>query len=196
MPAEEYMAKHPPGSPGGLLITKLLVAGAAHTQINKALEKEGLATISKQAVFVRRQTPEVQAGIKAAIDDAVQSGALTKRRRLRKYDKLVDRFEALFDARGKELEGEVNGGDTGLLVRTEKMIGAGENARVITEYRVDNGTIKEYRETMKQSAIERGEWTEKKELSGPGGGAIPLTLENALMKVYGDNSTGEDQGCG
>jgi hypothetical protein len=135
MPGEEFKAKHPPGSPGGLLITKLLVAGAAHTQINKALEKEGLATISKQAVFVRRQTPEVQAGIKAAIDDAVQSGALTKRRRLRAYD---DRFEML----GSLLESV-----------------AKEAAKDIKRVPGVAQLLREQRETMKQAAIERGEWT-------------------------------------
>lgn len=58
------------------------------------------------------------------------------------------------------------GWETGLLVRTEKQIGAGERAVHVVEFAVDTGLLKELRAHEEQAAKELGQWSEKHEHSG------------------------------
>lgn len=55
------------------------------------------------------------------------------------------------------------GSITGLLVRTAKSLGSGANAKVIIEYEVDTGLLREIRAIEQHSAQELGQWTEKSE---------------------------------
>jgi hypothetical protein len=57
----------------------------------------------------------------------------------------------------------VPGGSTGLLVRTTKSVGSGESARVVHEYAVDTGLLKELRDHERQAAQELGQWLDKSE---------------------------------
>jgi transposase-like protein len=56
---------------------------------------------------------------------------------------------------------EAPGGKTGLLVKTIKQIGSGENAREVMEFAVDVGLLKELREHEKQAAMELGQWDDR-----------------------------------
>ena len=58
------------------------------------------------------------------------------------------------------------GHETGLLVRTYKLLGRGEDAQLVEEYKVDDGLLRELRELEKHSATELGQWMEKQEHSG------------------------------
>lgn len=60
----------------------------------------------------------------------------------------------------------IAGGQTGLLVHREKVIGAGKMAYRTDEYEVDTGLLKELREHEKQAAQELGQWVEKTEEAG------------------------------
>jgi hypothetical protein len=90
---------------------------------------------------------------------------------------------------------EAAGGSTGLLVRTEKVIGTGDKATKITEYAVDTALLKELRAHEQQAAQELGQWLEKKELSGPDGGPVQVDLsvltdeELDLWKALADKVT-------
>jgi hypothetical protein len=53
---------------------------------------------------------------------------------------------------------------TGLLVRRERVIGTGENAKVIEEYEVDTALLDAMSSLEKQVAIETGQWTEKQDV--------------------------------
>ena len=75
---------------------------------------------------------------------------------------LAERYMQLIRERAEEMAGEIAGGGTGLLVRTVKTIGTGRNQETITEYRADTAVTKELRETIKQLAIELGQWNENK----------------------------------
>jgi hypothetical protein len=78
---------------------------------------------------------------------------------------IAERYGRLIRERAEEMAGEIAGGGTGLLVRTTKQIGTGRNAETITEYRADTAVTKELRETIKQLAIELGQWNENKTLT-------------------------------
>lgn len=113
------------------------------------------------------------------------------------------RLQSVMDARAVDPEmQDVPGGNTGLLVRQAKLVklyDAGEDegdeadadgevltpmktARVVYEYSVDTGLMAEMRALEKQAAQELGQWSEKHEHSGPGGGAIPLGLEKLSIE--------------
>jgi hypothetical protein len=53
---------------------------------------------------------------------------------------------------------------TGLLVRRERVIGTGKNAKLIEEYEVDTALLDAMASLEKQVAIETGQWTEKQDV--------------------------------
>ncbi len=60
----------------------------------------------------------------------------------------------------------VPGGTTGLLVHTVKGLGSGGSFRVIDEFTLDCGLLRELREHEKQAAQELGQWTERRQVGG------------------------------
>jgi hypothetical protein len=68
------------------------------------------------------------------------------------------------------------GGNTGLLVRTVKMIGAGDTAQRVEEFTFDAALVRELREHEKQAAQEFGQFKEIHEHTGPRGERL-LTWE-------------------
>ena len=115
-----------------------------------------------------------------------KQGIRIKETRLAKLNKLVKRIEKVIKGRAADMP-DVPGGPSGLLVRDYK----GHLGRAV--YKFDAALVKEFRELLKQAAIELGEWTEKRELSGPDGGAIPVSIETQIAKVYGDKQQQPDQ---
>jgi hypothetical protein len=86
--------------------------------------------------------------------------------RVQALNNLANDFLTVFKERGEEAAHiAVPGWRTGLMVHEQKSIGAGPLASVHDLYRVDVPTTKEFRETLKQIAIEVGQWTEKSETS-------------------------------
>jgi hypothetical protein len=114
----------------------------------------------------------------AAVQEAVAAlGDVARRyavgRRAARVKALEDRWHALQRviaerAAAPEMQG-VPGGTTGHLCRTVKGIGSGETFRVVEEFEVDTGLLKELREHEKQAAIELGQWEDKHVVQGPHG---------------------------
>ena len=103
----------------------------------------------------------------AALDAAVQRLAIAKRRkRVERLDRDWQRLQDLIEARGRALDGQVAGGETGLLSRTVKVIGTGKNQTTIEEYVFDAALLREIRATEEQAAKELGQWSEKHEHTG------------------------------
>jgi hypothetical protein len=74
----------------------------------------------------------------------------------------------------------VAGGKTGLLVREYK------GHSDLPVYKLDAALLKEMRDLEREIAIELGQWTEKKELTGAGGEPLLDPLVAALEKAYGN----------
>jgi phage terminase small subunit len=96
------------------------------------------------------------------------------------YQDLYDRQMIVITERAADMAG-IPGGSSGMMVRQLKKIGSGEDAEVIEEYAYDTGLSKELRGTLQQMAQERGEWLEKKELTGKDGGAILIDDARQLL---------------
>lgn len=124
---------------------------------------------------------EIEAFVEADREAIRKEGIANKQNRMDEYDRRWREMKALMRARAEwdVLRDEnVPGRETGLLCRDFKGI------RPV--YKVDAALLREMRELEKQAAIEIGDWTEKKELTGADGGAIPISIESAIAKAYGD----------
>jgi hypothetical protein len=81
-----------------------------------------------------------------------------------RVDALNERWRLLQqirEERAQAMEKDAPGSSTGLLTRTVRQIGHGNNAYEVEEYQLDTGLLKELREHEKQAAQELGQWTEK-----------------------------------
>jgi hypothetical protein len=117
----------------------------------------------------------------AAIGAPAQRRAIGKRaRRLAKLEDRWMRLLRVIEERAADpAMKDVPGGTTGLLVKRVRRTKAG----VVEEYAVDVALLKELRETERQAAIEAGQWTEKRELSGPDGGPIKAKVDHGVESL-------------
>ncbi len=69
----------------------------------------------------------------------------------------------------------VPGGTTGLIIHTVKGLGSGDSFRMIDEFTLDCGLLRELREHEKQASQELGQWTERRQ--GGGDEARPVILK-------------------
>lgn len=67
---------------------------------------------------------------------------------------------------GKNGSPLIPGGHTGLMTQTFKSLGSGANHKIVPEFEFDAALMREMRELEKQSAIECGQWAEKREFTG------------------------------
>lgn len=79
----------------------------------------------------------------------------------------------------------IPGGRTGLIVRQRRMIGTGPKAEIIEEDMIDRALISEYKDTLIHIAKERGEWSDKREISGPGGAPL-LPIKEIIVNLPAD----------
>lgn len=130
--------------------------------------------VGRMTVWNWRQNPEFM----ARVNDHVEEYASVVRRRgiarlERRVAALNDRWrrmQQVIEARAKAYEKDTHGAATGLLVQKIRWEGKGEDATAVIEYELDAALLKELREHEKQAAQELGQWTEKKEVTGPDGG--------------------------
>lgn len=126
--------------------------------------------------------PEFSAKIKAIVAElgerSLRYAIARRHRRVGKLDRLLKRVESVIRERSEDPDMQtIPGGKTGLVVIKEcKTIGEGENRSMFIEVAFDAALVKEARELMKEASIETGQRTEKRELTGPNGGAIPIQV--------------------
>lgn len=101
--------------------------------------------------------------------------ALVRSRGIACLEKRVDalndrwrRMKRVIAERAEEMDGEIAGGGTGLLVRDVKSVGNGPLAREVEVFAVDTGLLRELREHEKQAAQELGQWTERRDVTSDG----------------------------
>jgi hypothetical protein len=149
------------------------------------------ADVTRQTLCNWKSHPDFAArveGHRSAIREAVRSrGIAIKENRVAALEDRWRRLRRVIEQRAASPQfAEVPGGSTGLISRDQKGLGKGEDFEIVDVYRVDTGLLKELREHEKQAAQELGQWADKHEISGPDGGAIPVSIfDEALRKVYG-----------
>lgn len=125
----------------------------------------------------------------------IRKGIASRRRRVEALNKRWAALQQVIEERSEdESMANVPGGDTGHLVRQYKGLGSGDNFRVVEEYAVDTGLLRELREHEKQAAQELGQWKETHELTGKDGG--PLRSEASVIILPEKEKEGGDGGGG
>lgn len=143
--------------------------------------------INKVTLERWKQHPDFRARVeaeRAAIAEAVRAeGIANKQNRIDAMNDRWGRMLALIEARAIAYAAGP-GGHTGLVVGQLKTVRHvdttdDDGERVWTqetwEYTFDAALMKEFREIEKEAAVELGQIVAKSEVSGPGGGAIPIT---------------------
>lgn len=151
-------------------------------EVNKLLETTGsdLDLTRDQLGSLRKKARVKYAKQIAAIeDDAITEGLARRAARVAEKQERHGLLKQIIRERGAhESMMDAPGGSTGLLVRDYK---AGSYQPV---YKLDAALLREMQELEKEIAIELGQRTEKRELSGPDGGAIPIAINEMLDKMY------------
>lgn len=134
--------------------------------------------ISRPALVKWKTAPEFQQRIAEIVsrrkDAALRYSIAQQDRRLAAMDDRWQRLLQVIAERAEEMDGAVSGGGTGMLARTIKLSNTGVQ---VEEYVVDTGLLKELRGLEEQAAKELGQWIERKEHTGKGGG--PILIANA-----------------
>lgn len=117
--------------------------------------------IDRTTLWNWRQDPEFAARVEEIVEEhraeTRRIGIADKERRLSALNDRWCRLKRVIEARADAPEmAAAPGGSTGLLVRTMKQVGS----KVVEEFAVDTGLLKELREIEKQAAVELGQWNE------------------------------------
>lgn len=141
--------------------------------------------VTSRAIFDWRQDAEFQAHVNAITEDFKQAvrrrGIAVLERRVAAQNDRWLRLQQLIEARANDpAMQDVPGGTTGTLVRQYKQLGQGPSAITVEEYVFDAAVFKELREIEKHASQELGQWTEKKELSGPEGGPLAVNSTSVV----------------
>jgi hypothetical protein len=149
--------------------------------------------VARQTVWEWRQHPEFRARVaehQAEIREEVRRlGVASRENRVRAYNARWERMRRIIEERAADpaMQG-VPGGTTGLLVRTVKRIGTGDQARDVEEFTVDTGLLRELRDLEKQAAQDLGQWAEKSEVAASVDPSPILEhFKASLERAYGDN---------
>lgn len=73
---------------------------------------------------------------------------------------------------------KIPGGKTGLIVRQIKAVGSGAGMKILREYVIDAGLLKELRAHEQQAARELSQWVNKREVTGEDGNAIEINVND------------------
>lgn len=141
-----------------------------------------------QLKHVRKQAKKTYSQLKEEFErEAVNEGLARRAVRLREKMERHALLKQVIRERADHVEmQDAPGGKTGTLCLDYR----GKDAdRAV--YKLDAALLKEMRELEREIAIELGQWAERKEVSGPDGGAVPVSINDLINKVYG---SGPDPG--
>lgn len=168
-------------SPAQALAAIALGQGKTHEEAATAADVKR-ATVErwlKQPAFKATVDAEAQ-----RIRDAIRAEGIANRQNridaLNRRQQLMD--QVIAERAVDPTMQNIAGGKTGLMVRSFRGVGKGEDFTLVEEYTVDTGLLKEMREHEKQAAQDLGQWTEKREVAGDPD--KPLHLKHATTFNY------------
>lgn len=182
----------PQRSPKAEKAIELLADG--RLRYDQVIEQIG---IGRTTFYRWRSDPAFMARVRARREEIASAiydrGAAIRHRRVETYCELWDGLVRVLEERAKDpTVQKIPGGKTGHVLMTFKGVGQGQAARVIPVAHVDLGIVDRIQELGKQIAQELGQWTEKAELSGPGGGPIQAEVGGRINMVEVHKVTRDD----
>lgn len=174
---------------------------AAWLSAEDALSNERIAEevgVSRSTLQEWKKMPTFMSAVRDRVqelDESVSQLQFAKRReRIRALEEMAQDYITIRNERAEwfaKHAKRIPGGRTGRIVKQDKVIGTGKSAVKTTEYVVDRQTDEGFKATLKQIAQERGEWSEKRELSGPNG--LPLLPIVEVTVVQPDMTPRDDE---
>lgn len=127
--------------------------------------------------FKNLRLPKIAAAIRQLRASIAAEGIASLDTRVHGYNERRESLLKVLRERGasKDMQ-EVPGGKTGWLVAEPRWIGGAEGGKEITVYRFDSALFHALQAVDKQAAQDLGQWTEKRELHGPEGGALEILV--------------------
>lgn len=107
----------------------------------------------------------------------LEEGLALKGKRIQVLTNMYERIMDAIEARGNSMP-RVPGGSTGLVSRTFKSLGSGDNAETVEEHEIDTATVREIRAILRDVAEELGQVSTKNEITGPGGAPLDPPVIN------------------
>jgi Helix-turn-helix of insertion element transposase len=158
-------------------------------------EIAGKVGIARSTLWEWSRNPDFAARVESHLEEIRaeirRRGIGVIERRVASLDDRWKRLQRIMQERGESPEmKDVPGGRTGLLVRNVKSIGAGEDAQVVEEFKVDTGLLAELREHERQAAQELGQWTSKADVTSKG----EAIADGPVFHIHGNGrgpTTGE-----
>lgn len=136
-----------------------------------------------QSEEIQNRVAELRAEIGAKLIDATVRDVNARIERLQRR---CDAMDTIVRERGESAEmQDIPGGRTGFVTLKFKLLGRGEDAKVIREHAVDGELLREMRAHEEQAARELGQYAEKHEISGPGG--EPLAIGDPRLQRLNDD---------
>jgi hypothetical protein len=132
-----------------------------------------------QAAMMRRVIAKRHRRL-AVLDDLHEKSLRVIGERAEEYQRLGNNPAELEDDVSGITRTVPAGGETGLLVRQLRQVGTGHDAKLVEEFSVDVGLMREIRALHEQAAKELGQWTEKVNLSGGLKREYVIVTEDAL----------------
>jgi len=125
--------------------------------------------ITRKTLFVWKKKPGFAARVEEIAvllsEQALKQGISRRERRLAVQNETHNKLLTVIAERAKDAELQtVPGGKTGLVIKTVKGIGKGEDFRVVEQYQTDTDTIKAILAIHEQTAKELGQVVERVEI--------------------------------
>lgn len=155
-----------PWTPASLKAAELLAEN--ELSLNEVAQSVG---VMRGSLWAWRQHPQFAEAVAERASEIVTAMykhyIAKKHKRIAALDRLHKKALDVIDQRAKDpMLALFPGGNTGLLVRTEKQMGIGRNATTIVEAQFDRALVAEIRAIQEQAARELGQWVEKAEVAG------------------------------
>lgn len=155
-----------PWTPASLKAAELLAEN--ELSLNEVAQSVG---VMRGSLWAWRQHPQFAEAVAERASEIVTAMykhyIAKKHKRIATLDRLHKKALDVIDQRAADPQMQrVPGGNSGLLVRTEKQQGLGRNATTIVEYTFDRALVSEIRAIQEQAARELGQWVEKAEVTG------------------------------
>ena len=166
--------------------------GAAHgnaTEAARIAGYQGTDAVLRSIASENLTKPNIQERIAEYRKRIEDEGIANQQNRIDAYNRRWKLLEQIRTERaGDEWLSDVPGGSTGFVVKQLKTVKHhylpdpddedGKPSQMLVETwesAVDVGLLREWRELEKQAAQDIGQWTEKREVTGAGGGPIEIT---------------------
>ncbi len=141
---------------------------------------------------IRQRIAELQRSMAAR---RVNHSIAVKDDRVKAQQARWDKMHRVIEARASDPSMKIAaGGDTGLLVRKIKSVGAGPMAHEVEEFEVDVGLLTEIRKHEEHVAHELGQWVESTPTDS--GVRALMSFGDVTVNIIGTNPSGSSQAAG